>query len=131
MIGALVLAVGLTASSCSSSAEPAADSSPTAAATSASPTARLAGPEAYLAAIRKSGLGDKDLSGQDGVLLHLGKTVCDGLSTGDLDYADLISAVQQVGAKNHATTRQATVLVNASVRNLCPEHTDLLPAGAP
>lgn len=118
-------ALALTLTACASHATT--TSRPPAPTHSATPTP-LSGPEGYLAAIRHAGLGNKDLSGQPQLLIHVGRIVCDGLST-SLDYGDSVSAV--LAGTHGVTAHQAAVLVGASIRDLCPEHSDLLPAGAP
>jgi hypothetical protein len=87
------------------------------------------GPEAFLADVRKAGLGDKDVqSASDRQLLHFAKIVCDGFDNG-LGYQDLIQIMQSAG--HHITTRQGAVWVDSAVRNLCPTHLSEIPSGAP
>jgi hypothetical protein len=86
------------------------------------------GQERYLAVVRRAGLGNRDVAGaSDKKLLRLGGVICDGLDT-SLGYQNVIRAVQ---GGHHITTRQATILTDAAIRNLCPAHLNEMPAGAP
>src|SRR5436190_22073280 len=77
------------------------------------------GPERYLAVVRRAGLGNRNVAGaSDKKLLRFGGVICDGLDT-SLGYQNVIRAVQ---GGHHITTRQATILTDAAIRNLCPAH---------
>jgi hypothetical protein len=129
-VAGLLTAAALLAAGCGASPAPAAHSGgPAASSAPAASASPVAGPEEYLREVRAAGLGDRDVSGQAQQIIHVGQVVCDGLRSGLLDYADSIVAIQ--GAGHHVTTHQATILADASIRNLCPEHSGLLPVGAP
>lgn len=87
------------------------------------------GPEAFLAIVRKAGLGDKDVANAtDNQLLHLARIICDGMDSG-VGYQDQIAAFRTVG--HGITLRQATIWIDAAVRNMCPAHLSEIPSGAP
>ena len=89
-----------------------------------------AGPERFLASIRAAGFGSKDFgSAADAQLLKVGQTACNGFGQGGVGYQDEILAFAQNSAK--PTAHQVAVLVDEAVRNLCPQYTAQLPAGAP
>jgi Protein of unknown function (DUF732) len=88
-----------------------------------------AGAERFLAAVRAAGLGAKDVAGTpDWKIMRVGRAACDGFATG-ISYGGEIEAFIHNSAG--ISTHQAAVLVRAAARNLCPEYTSLLPAGAP
>jgi hypothetical protein len=97
--------------------------------TVAASTPASSGPERFLADIRASYTGSKDFGGERAgkILLHIGRIICDGLSS-DLDYADEISAVTQTDSD--LTIHDSTV-VDSAIRNLCPEYVNQMPEGAP
>ncbi|MGH3273514.1 MAG: DUF732 domain-containing protein [Streptosporangiaceae bacterium] len=121
-------AVVLALAGCGGSAAASHHPASTRPAVAASP-APTVGPAGFISAVRRAGVGSKDLSDDHAakVLLHVGRLICDGLDT-DLSYADEISAVST--SLRSITVRQATVLVNAAIRGLCPNHADSLPAGS-
>lgn len=85
------------------------------------------GPAAYLQAVRSAGLGNLDVTGApDRRLIVIGQTICDGMDR-SLNYADSVNALM-AGLKS-ITTRQASTLVGAAVRDLCPENSAQLPTG--
>jgi Protein of unknown function (DUF732) len=93
-------------------------------------TSAPAEPERLLAKIRTVGYGSKDFaSATDSQLLKIGQVACNGFGPGSMGYQDEILAFVQNSAK--PTTHQVAMLVDEAVRNLCPEYTAQLPAGAP
>jgi hypothetical protein len=101
-----------------------AQSAPTTAAPT-STTSPAPGLPAFLADVRKAGLGTKDLDAADNqaAIIKLGNTMCDGI--GDFGYGKVVEVVQTSNA--HPTPEQASEFVRSAVTNLCPEHRDLLP----
>jgi hypothetical protein len=87
--------------------------------TSAAPTttAPTPGLPAFLAEVRKAGLGTKDMDAADNqnAIIQFGNTICEGI----------VEVVQTSEAK--PTPEQSSTFVRAAVENLCPEHRDLLP----
>lgn len=86
------------------------------------------GPAAYLHAVRSAGIGNLDVAvAPDRGLLAIGQTICDGMDSG-LSYADSVTVALN-GLKS-ITARQASIVIGAAVRDLCPENSAQLPAGA-
>jgi Protein of unknown function (DUF732) len=86
-----------------------------------------AGPVPFFAEARAMTFGSKDLAAaSDGELLRLGKVVCDGLGIEGLGFRRVVQRL--VRSEAHPTTTEATAFVRSAVRNLCPEHTNAVPA---
>jgi hypothetical protein len=85
-----------------------------------------AGPPAFLAEVRAMDFGDKDMaSASDDALLEVGNMVCEGLGEQNLDFGRVVQVIVQTDA--HPTTEQSSTLVKSAVRNLCPQHSTLVP----
>jgi hypothetical protein len=87
-----------------------------------------------VANVRAAGLGTADLSrASDTVLLHIGTGACKALSASQGTVLPAYSTMVEDLAKmpGHPSIHQATVLVDSAIRNLCPENSNLMPAGAP
>lgn len=80
---------------------------------------------AFLAEVRKAGLGTKDMAAADNqnAIIQFGNTICEGI--GDFGYGKVVEVVQTSEAK--PTPEQSSAFIRAAVENLCPEHRDLLP----
>jgi hypothetical protein len=85
---------------------------------SSTPTA---GPGRFIAEVRMTSFGTRDLAAaSDEDLLRLGMVVCDGLGIEGLGYRRVVQRLAQSEA--HPTTTEAMALVRSAVRNLCPQH---------
>lgn len=93
-----------------------------------------AGPRQFVTAVRTAGLGSKDIASQtDRQLVALGRRECkimtDSFANGANGYRSLIRATM-TGVPD-ATEGQAAIWVDSAVRDLCPQWSSQLPAGAP
>jgi hypothetical protein len=120
----LLIILALVATGCSGGGSGTKVASPT---TTAAPitTAPAPGLPAFLAEVRKAGLGTKDMDAADNqnAIIQFGNTICEGI--GDFGYGKVVEVVQTSEAK--PTPEQSSTFVRAAVENLCPEHRDLLP----
>jgi len=68
----------------------------------------------------------------DASILTIGRDECNAFAAGG-SYADAVLAFMKakINKSKPTTTQQATVLIDSAIRNLCPQNSVLLPAGAP
>ena len=82
-----------------------------------------------MADVRSSGIFHGDVQAiPDSQILVIGRDECNGLAAGGT-YAQMIVAL--VKSRSKPTTQAATILVDSAIRNLCPQFSGLVPAGAP
>jgi hypothetical protein len=88
------------------------------------------GPQRFLAEVR--GANPALATVPDADLLNIGRAECKALAlVPGVGPAVRTQAIRDAVKTGKFTTRQATVLVDSAIRNLCPKFSDVVPAGAP
>lgn len=129
LLAAVVAAMMLTACASSHPASQAVSHPSTAVASPSASPSPPPGPQAYVAILRSSGIFHGNVQAiPDSALLQIGQDVCKYFADGG-SYSGMILGLLNNNLK--PSTAQATVVTDAAIRNLCPQFSNLLPAGAP
>jgi hypothetical protein len=87
------------------------------------------GPGKFVADVRASGLFHGDVQAiTDASILKIGRDMCNYFTAGG-SYSAMILGLMKNKLK--PTTLEATIVVDSAIRNLCPQFSSLVPAGAP